>query len=172
MRRQAQGDMLLAFQVPQGNLKLLDAHPERPHRETPLERPSEAPLETGFRRLRRGRSSNHGDSLVVLSNECCVVPPTHRDVKPGLALAGTGLSRSPGCLCSLMNLQSSHTRDQVYLLNEATPLRSFTVLNRQRPRALWQRPTTFRRWELYARRWGAVCRVASAGGSSGRDDEN
>ena len=35
-----------------------------------------------------------------------MVPPTHRDVKPGLALAGTGLSRSPGCRCvALMNRQ-------------------------------------------------------------------
>ena len=51
-----------------------------------------------------------------------MVPPTHRDVKPGLALAGTGLSRSPGSrlprrcdLCSFDKppIQVS-TRDQVY----------------------------------------------------------
>ena len=28
-----------------------------------------------------------------------VFPPTHRESEPGLALAGTGMSRSPGCLC-------------------------------------------------------------------------
>ena len=38
-----------------------------------------------------------------------VFPPTHRDSEPGLALAGTGMSRSPGCrLCSLMNRQSTN----------------------------------------------------------------
>ena len=41
--------------------------------------------------------------------ECYVSPPTHRDSEPVLALAGTGMSRSPGCrLCSLMNRQSTN----------------------------------------------------------------
>ena len=33
----------------------------------------------------------HGDCLVSLSDESCVIPPTNRDLKPGLALhvAGT-----------------------------------------------------------------------------------
>jgi len=49
-------------------------------------------------------------AVVGLSNiDAYVSPPTHRDLEPGLALAGTGMSRSPGCrLCSLMNRQSTN----------------------------------------------------------------
>ena len=37
-------------------------------------------------------------AVVGLSNiDAYVSPPTHRDLEPGLALAGTGMSRSPGC---------------------------------------------------------------------------
>ena len=40
-----------------------------------------------------------------------LVPPTHRDCKPGQALSGPGLSRSPGCLCSSDEQQfKSNTR--------------------------------------------------------------
>ena len=49
-------------------------------------------------------------AVVGLSNiDAYVSPPTHSDLEPGLALAGTGMSRSPGCrLCSLMNRQSTN----------------------------------------------------------------
>ena len=66
----------------------------------------------------------HGDCLVSLSDESCVIPPTNRDLKPGLALhvAGTRgcpfvartTQPTPGCLrgASLINLQfkSYHIR--------------------------------------------------------------
>ena len=39
------------------------------------------------------------DARQRYGNERDVFPPTHRDSEPGLALAGTGMSRSPGCLC-------------------------------------------------------------------------
>ena len=49
--------------------------------------------------------------------------PTHRDVKPGLALAGTGLSRSPGCRCvALMSRQFKfqHARQVYYRFSYCT----------------------------------------------------
>jgi hypothetical protein len=53
---------------------------------------------------------------VSLSRVKCSRPPCHPPrCKPGLALTGTGVSRSPGCLCSFDDLQfNDSTRDQVY----------------------------------------------------------
>ena len=71
-----------------------------------------APLHLGTRHLlyTSGGSSRSAMSRKVSSSPMRVLSgPAHPPrCKPGLALAGTGLSRSPGCLCvALMNRNST-----------------------------------------------------------------
>ena len=85
------GDLLLTCQVPQGNLgtmmRILSNSAGAMCAYPSLGRSESATWRVCCTARRFGELSR-------------VVPPTHRDCKPGLALAGTGLSRSPGCLCS------------------------------------------------------------------------